>query len=176
MGPPWGPGLLGIGFGGSSECLEFLLPIPALTGNSRCLSDAIDSTGINLCMRAINPRSTATHRMQYSRWAVQAATMTCRLQGRYAGGRDPCRLGIRPSVDQVKSSPDQRGKREKKQREPSCSGETYPSHTSGPLFLLWSRDSSLKFLYIPFFEIQDILIIASCRSPKSPRLPGRIRA
>lgn len=132
--------------------LEVLLPIPALTGNSMYLSEAIASAGIDLYMRAIYPRSTATHQMQYSRWAVQAANMTCRLQGRYAGGRDPCRLGIRPSVDQVESSPDQRGKREKKQREPSCSRETYPSHSSGPLFLFWIRDSSLKFCISRFLE------------------------
>lgn len=98
-----------------------------------------------------HPRSTATHQMQYSRWAVQAVTMTCRLQGRYAGVRDSCRLGIRPSVDQVQSSPDQRGKRENKQRDASCASETYPSHSSCPLFHFRIRHSSrfLKFLYIP---------------------------
>lgn len=52
--------------------------------------------------------------------------MTCSLQGRYAGVRDPCRLGIRPSVDQVQSSPDQRGKREKKQRKPRVLAKHIP--------------------------------------------------
>lgn len=81
-----------------------------------------------------HPRSTATHQMQYSRWAVQAVTMTCRLQGRYAGGRDPCRLGIRPSVDQVESSPDQRGKREKEAKRT----------------LVFWRNLSLSFFGSPF--------------------------
>lgn len=106
---------------------------------------------LSLCMRTIYPRSAATHRIQYSRWALQAENMTCRLQGRYAGVRDSCRLGIRPSVDQVQSSPDQRGKRENKQRDASCASETYPSHSSCPLFHFRIRHSSrfLKFLYIP---------------------------
>lgn len=150
---PGGPGLNGIGFGQRVPNAWSLFDLFGSYWEFKCLlPGTIVPTGISLY--ADNMPTICCNSSDAIQQVGITENMTCRLQGRYAV-RDPCRLGIRPSVDQVESGPDQRGKRENKQREASCASETYPSHSSCPLFHFWLRPSVslLKFcmMYIPWF-------------------------
>jgi hypothetical protein len=114
------------------------------------LPETIVSTGISLY--ADNIPTICCNSSDAIQQVGITESMTCRLQGRYAV-RDPCRLGIRPSVDQVESNPDQRGKRENKQREkPRVLAKHIPLILRVP-FSTFGLDTRLasKVLYIPLF-------------------------